>query len=322
MNKFIKYMAIVFAVALSVGIIGGCVATLVAVVQGITRNAGFDGADASGAVYHDEDGSLVIFGIRIGGAEETVSFTKTFEEEEIKSVSVDTGAGNVKIVTGDKFEVVLENVPKSYKAEVKDGVLSVYKEKRSFILFSFGFFVPTPKITVTVPEGFMAEQFYLDSGSGSVEMTGILTDRLILDTGSGAVLLREIVANRTSINTGSGNVEILDAELGVTEADSGSGSLTFSRVATKNLVVDSGSGRVTYEGTMVGRCMFDTGSGSVSIILNASERDYNITADMGSGSFYLNGKKMKDVDIRNGQAENTIIFDCGSGRASLEFTKE
>ena len=73
---------------------------------------------------------------------------------------------------------------------------------------------------------------------------------------------------------------------------------------------------------MTGNCIFDTGSGSVSVVLNANEKEYNITADMGSGNFYLNGKKIKDVDIENARAENKLLFDCGSGRVSLEFTKE
>lgn len=313
MNKFIKYMAIVFAVVLSVGIIGSCVAALVAVVQGITRDADFDAEDATGAFYHDEDGSLVIFGIRIGGMEDTVSFTKTFEGEEIKSISLNTGSGDIVIKTGDAFEVVAENMPKSYKAEVKDGVLRVYKESR-FRLFSFNFFTPPQKLTVTVPEGFLAEEFYLDSGSGRVEVSGILTDRLVLDTGSGSVLLHQITAEHTKIHTGSGRVEVSDAELGVTEVDTGSGAVLFSRVGTENFAIDSGSGRVSYEGTMTGNCIFDTGSGSVSVVLNAREGDYSITADMGSGNFYLNGRKMKDVDIRNGQAGNRIVFDCGAGR--------
>lgn len=322
MNKIIKYMAIVFAVALSVGIIGSCVVTLVAIVQGVTKNADFSSENTGGAIYHDEDGNLVVFGLRIGGTEETVSFTKTFEGEEIRSVGIDTGAADIIIKTGDKFEVAAENIPKSYKAEVKDGVLLVYRESRPFFLFSFGFFEPKQKVTVTVPEGFIAEQFSVDSGSGKMEITGIHADRFILDTGSGSVLLSQVNSGRTEIDTGSGKVEILDSKLGVTKVESGSGLVMFIRADTENFSIDSGSGRVSYEGTMTGNCIFDTGSGSVSVVLNASEKEYNITADMGSGNFYLNGKKIKDVDIENARAENKLLFDCGSGRVSLEFTKE
>lgn len=322
MNRIIKYMAIVFAVALSVGIIGSCVVTLVAIVQGVTKNADFGSEDTSGAVYHDEDGNLVIFGLRIGGTEETVSFTKNFDGEEIRSINVNIGAADVIIKTGDKFEVVAENMPKSYKAEVKDGVLLVYRESRPFFLFSFGFFASQQKITVTVPEGFIAEQFYINSGSGKMEITGIHADRLLLDTGSGAVFLSQINSGRAEIDTGSAKVEVLNSKLGVTKIDSGSGVVIFSKTDTENFSIDSGSGRVSYEGTMTGNCIFDTGSGSVSVVLNASEQEYNIRADMGSGNFYLNGKKLKDVDIENRQAENKLLFDCGSGRVSLEFTKE
>lgn len=322
MNKIIKYIAIIFAVALSVGIIGSCVAALAAIVQGVTKDADFRPEDASGAVYHDENGNLVVFGLQIGGTEETVSFTKTFKEEEIRSISVDTGAVDVIIETGDKFEVVAENVPKSYKAEIKDGVLLVYKESRPFFLFSFGFFAPQQKITVTVPEGFVAEKFSVHSGSGRMEITGIHADRLLLDTGSGAVSLSQANSSRAEIDTGSGKVEVLNSSLGVTKVDSGSGAVIFSGIETENFSIDSGSGRVSYEGMMAGNCIFHMGSGSVSIVLNASEQEYSIRADMGSGNFYLNGKKLKDIDIENRQAENALLFDCGSGRVSLEFTKE
>lgn len=320
MNKLIKYIAIVFAVVLSVSIIGGGIATLAAVARGFAEHTeSTNPAMKSDIFYEDRDGGIVLFGLKIGGNEKTVSFTEIFENEEIHSLSIDSPSGSMLIKTGDKFEIAAENVPEGYLAKVKDGVLTVDEISKPSLFFRWLFNQPAQRVTVTVPEGFVAKKVEIDHGSGVLAVDGISTEKLVLDMGSGSASLRNVTAGRTELDKGSGKAEIEDSALGVTKVDNGSGNLEFVRVTSENFVVDSGSGRISYDGVMNGNCIFDIGSGTVSLVLHADEEDYSIVSDMSSGSFYLNGKKMKDVAIRREHAEHTILFDAGSGRISLEF---
>lgn len=317
-----KYAAIVLAMFISIGIISGGVTLFLAIVHGLSGETG--SRNQSGfqeIVYQDEDGGVVIMGIKIGGEQETISFTKQFEEEEIKSLQINNGSGELILQAGEQFKVDAENVPEDYVAEVKDGVLIVKRESGTSWKLNLFFNTKKQKVTITVPEQFLAERVSIVNGSGSLTVEELHTKKLLLQTGSGTALLKRSSSEWTEIDKGSGKMQIYDAILGSTKIENGSGGFFFENVVTENFKMQNGSGRVSYAGEMSGNCVFRTGSGNVSLSLKASEKEYDITASVGSGGFYINGKSRKNTDIRNESAKHSMAFEGGSGRISVEFSK-
>lgn len=321
MKQVIKYAALIFALLLAGTIIGSCLTAGIAVVRMIAEKAGNNTEEANDLWYLDEKGDVVFMGIHFGKSEDVKSGTERFEASDIHSVYLEGSSGSIEVEewNQDYFSVEYENIPEHYEIYNDGGILTIVREKA---IFSLGITLDKPsKIYVRVPEGTMLKTAEVSNASGSMTITGISVEKLLVDKGSGSANLSDITAKSSVFDSGSGSIHVRDSSLGVTEVDSGSGFVNLENVVAENLVLDSGSGRVDISGELTGKCFFDSGSGSVNIIIYGEEENYNIRTDVGSGSFYLNGRKEKDEEIEYRGAENLLVFDAGSGRVSLEFAK-
>ena len=345
MKQLIKYAALLFALILSASIIGGCLTAGVAVVRMIAEkseetaeNNRNNGGNA--LWYRDEEGDVIFLGIHIGKESgEVKSGTEQFEASSIDSLDIEVGSCGVLVEVWDKdyISVEYENIPVDYEFYEEDGALVI--ERKDSINFVWNIsFSEKQQICISVPAtqvykrvdldkgsgggkliGISAEEIFVDNGSGGVGISGVTAKKLHVDSGSGGVNISDTTAERSVFYSGSGSFIVQNCELGETAMDSGSGVVNLENIAAKNLVVDSGSGRVDVSGILTGNCMFESGSGSVNIVVYGEEEDYNIRTDMGSGSFYINGKKENDNHIEHMGAEHLLVFDAGSGRVSVDF---
>lgn len=344
MKQLIKYAALIFALILSASIIGGCLMAGVAIAQKIvekTENgSGNDTNNGNRIWYRDEDGDVVFLGIRFNGNGEVKSGSETFEGSEITSMDIEVGSCELVIEAWEKdsVSVVYENIPESYEIYNDEGTLKI--EKEDTVFFWGTSFTKTPKIYVSVPAGMEFEKMDIEKGSGSAKVIGITVDDCNLDNGSGGVGISKVSAKKLYVDSGSGGVNISDttagksvfnsgsgsfivqnSTLGETSMDAGSGFVNFENIIAENLVLDTGSGRADVSGVLTGNCVFESGSGSMNVMIYGEEKNYNFRADMGSGSFYLNGRKedKNNLDVKYADAEHLLVFEAGSGRVSLEF---
>ena len=303
MKQVIKYFAVGFAWILAASIIGGCLTAGVEVVKMITEKAEWQWENienGKGIWYREENGDVVFLGIRFGANTEVKSGSVEYPVSEIRAMRLEAGVGELLVEAWelDYICVVYENIPETYEIRNRQGVLEIERKENYFIWNSM--FEKTPKIRICVPATMEFDEVEVDSGSGNVKITGLTTERFHVDTGSGPVTVEH-------------------SYLGETSADTGSGFVNFEQVTAEHMVVDSGSGRVNVAGYLTGNCVFNTGSGSVNVEIYGEAEDYDIRADVGSGSLYLNGDKLKDTTIKNKHADNLLVFDTGSGRVSVEF---
>ncbi|MBO5354208.1 MAG: DUF4097 family beta strand repeat protein [Lachnospiraceae bacterium] len=366
MKQVIKYAAVVFALVLAASIIGGCLTAGVGVVRMLVdkteeqNGAERNGKEGNGLWYRDEDGDVVVFGVRLGNTGDVKSGTETFAASEIESIQLEDMSGELTVETWeqDYIEVWYEDIPEDYVIK-KAGRTLVIENEVDFFFVNLSF-VETPKIRIRVPadsvfeevvidkgSGSMkvsgitadvlevdsgsgavtisetdSEDFYVNSGSGSVNISRVNAEEISIDSGSGAVILSEVTAQNTILDSGSGTVTVKNSMTGETSVDTGSGFISFEEVTAENMVLDSGSGRVNYIGWMTGECVFETASGSVNLEVYGAEEDYNIRADLGSGGLYINGEKARDTEIEYADAENKLMFDTGSGRVSVKFNEK
>jgi len=326
MKQVIKYAALLFALVLAASIIGGCLTAGVSLVQGLYDEFSFpeelEGRENS-LWYRDENGDVFFLGMQFGDSGEVKSGSETFNGSEIDSMYIEVGSGELIVEAWDNtsVSVVYENIPEEYEIVVDDKTLNIEKEDR-ITFFGITSFMETPKIHVSVPADLVFNMVEIDKGSGSAKINGIAVEDFIVDNGSGGITISDIVAEECEFNSGSGSFVVQNSNLGEPSIDTGSGFVNLENVTAKNLVLDTGSGRVDVSGILTGNCVFESGSGSLNVVVYGDEEDYNFRTDMGSGSFYLNGKKEdNDYDKENKRAKYLLVFDAGSGRVSLEFDK-
>ncbi|MBP3568989.1 MAG: DUF4097 family beta strand repeat protein [Lachnospiraceae bacterium] len=325
MKQVIKYAALIFALILAASIIGGCLTAGVAVAKRIVEktedNGDRNNSNHNGIWYRDEDGDVVFLGIRFGGSEEVMSGSEEFAASDIDSLELEGTSGEVIIETwdGEFIAVLYENISEDYGIYNDGGTLVIEKEGNYF--FWEQAFKETPKIRVRVPEEKTLKKVKVDNGSGGVTITNVISDRLYVDSGSGGVNISEVEVKKSVFHSGSGSFTVKDSSLGETSMDSGSGFVNLEHVVAHNLVLDTGSGRVDVSGILTGNCMFESGSGSLNVVVYGEETEYNFRTDMGSGSFYLNGRKedKEKQNVEYADADHLLVFDAGSGRVSLEF---
>lgn len=346
MKQLIKYAALLFALILSASIIGGCLTAGVAVAHRIVeeteghveinKNNG-----GNGLWYWDEEGKLVI---RLGNKKvvssgEVKSGTEEFAGVTIHSLDIEAGSGDliVEVWENDYVSVDYENIPVEYEIFEEDETLVIEKKDNISFIWNVSF-TEKQKIHIRVPApvvykrvdidkgagsgklmGLSAEEIYVDNGSGGLGISDITTKKLHVDSGSGGVNISNVTAERSVCYSGSGSFVVQKCELGETSMDCGSGFVNLENITAKNLVLDTGSGRVDVSGVLTGNCMFESGSGSINVLVNGNEEEYNIRTDMGSGSFYLNGRKESSNHFEHAGANNLLVFDAGSGRVSVEF---
>lgn len=310
----VKYAAMTLGILLAAAIIGG-IATL------LLKLADFTG----------------------GRKMDKIDFNQEFSSEEIRSLDFDNQDGTMKIVAGNEFSVEGKNVPESFVAKIENHTLVVaYTEEKQWKLFGWGGNdFSDAEITITVPREFYGEEIDISNGSGELEFGSLSAGEISLDNGSGRLEFEAVTADNIEIDNGSGELEVREAKASEFELsaasgavlikqitavrakiDSGSGNVSVEVAALKGLELSSGSGDFELAGQIDGDLTVDSGSGKVTFTLQNSRKEYNITADTGSGALWLDGQKLEDYKENNSGAEYNIRIDSGSGRVAIEFLKE
>ena len=200
-QKVIKYLALAFAIFLSVSIIGG-------IITGLT-----------GVSY-----------ILSGRDNEAVGEMQVYPiEGEISSLSVDLSGAQLKIQTADKFSVESNHNYISVKAE--NGNLRIYETKKLFSVYPKG-----ATVILKVPENFVFDEASVDTGAGKVEIETLACDVLELSLGAGKADIKNLTANSNAkIDGGAGELNIGGGKLCNLNLDMGVGKLTLkSRIEGKS----------------------------------------------------------------------------------------
>lgn len=200
-QKVIKYLALAFAVFLSVSIIGG-------IITGLT-----------GISY-----------ILSGRNNEAVGEMQAYPiEGEISSLSLSLSGAKLKIKTADKFSVESNHNYISVKSE--EGKLSIKETKKLFSVYPKGI-----TVILYIPEGFVFDKAAVETGAGKVEIEELSADILKLSLGAGEAEIKNLTANsRADIDGGAGELKIDGGRLCNLKLDMGVGELTLkSRIEGKS----------------------------------------------------------------------------------------
>ena len=192
-QKVIKYLALAFAIFLSVSIIGG-------IITGLTGVSYIISGRDSEAV-----GEMQVYPI----------------EGEISSLSVTLSGAKLKIKTADKFSVESNHNYISVNSE--NGQLCINETKKLFSVYPKGV-----TVILNIPEGFVFGEAVVETGASKVEIDALSADILKLSLGAGEAEIGSLTANsRADIDGGAGKLNIDGGRLCNLKLDMGVGELTL-----------------------------------------------------------------------------------------------
>lgn len=210
-QKVIKYLAIAFAIFLTVSIIGG----IFTCISGISFIfSGFSGIDKEAV------GEMQEYPI----------------DGDISSLSIDLSGAELIIETSDKFSV--ETNHNYISVSNDDGELCINETKKLFSYFPKGI-----TVILYIPEDFVFESAEVETGAGKVEIDSLSADVLKLSLGAGEVKINNLEANsRADIDGGVGALIIDGGRLCNLDLDMGVGALKLKSHIEGESKLDYGVG--------------------------------------------------------------------------------
>lgn len=335
-QKAIKYIALAFALFLSVTIIASCALAVLKAAVGIniiTDGEWFKGGnivsiDKNNGVKVDVDvdnieaevDRIVVEIEKIGeelgddemfGSTETQSFVKEFTAEEaarVRKLNINNYSAKLKVVQGTQLRVDAKDVSLRYVAEIRNGdtLFLGHEGDVTIRFFNFNFVTKQPEVILTIPAGMEFADTDFNIGSGSADIQKLTAEDIYFNTGSGRTDMTSVTAKRElNINSGSGSVHITEATSGNVNINSGSGSVHISDTTSGNVNINSGSGRVVVSNSNFGDTDVNSGSGSINFdMVNVGD----LKLDTGSGR----------TEFKNGKIDGDIELDSTSGGVSIQ----
>ncbi len=230
-QKVIKYLAMAFAVFLSVSIIGGAIGAL-----GLF--AGFFGGDAV-------DGDV-----------------RTYEVySDICRLEADINAADFTIRQGEKF--LVESNLKHLTVEEENGVLSIRETKK------FGSVYNGALLTLYIPADTVFEKISIKTGAGRLTAGSLSSEALDLELGAGDAAIESLVVTaEASIDGGAGRITVSGGALHNLDLDMGIGQFNLTSALTGDCSFDLGVGESNI--TVIGdrencKLAIDKGIGSITV---------------------------------------------------------
>jgi len=331
-QKAIKYIALAFALFLSVTIIAGCALGILKTAVGINILTGGDWFEGGNIVRIDDDGSIKVeidnemdkIQVELGkisdelgddemfGNVETQSFVKEFTADEaarVRKLNINNYSAKLRVVQGAQLRVEAKDVSMRYVAEIRNGdtLFLGHNGDVEINFFNFNWVnMKKPEVTLTIPAGMEFADADFNIGSGSADIQNLTAEDIFFNTGSGRTEMVSVTAKRElNINSGSGSVHVSKTTAGNTHINSGSGSVNISESGSGNVSINSGSGRVVMSNSNFGDTDVNSGSGSISFdMVNVGD----LKLDTGSGR----------AEFKNGKITGDIEIDSTSGGVSIQ----
>ena len=204
-QKVIKYLAMAFAIFLSVSIISGICSALFTV-------ANLFGANTESEIVNQSIGT------------------------DFTSISINLSAAELEIKTGDKFDVATNY--KYLKCEEKDDILKISETRKLFTSHPKGM-----KVILTVPQDKIFDYVDIRAGAGTVTVDELSSNMLNIDLGAGELTAQRLDAlYNAEFDGGAGSVTINGGRLNNADIDMGVGELNLTSELSGKSSIDYGIG--------------------------------------------------------------------------------
>lgn len=313
MKKFIKVSLIIAGVMFALGcllaiisMIGGKHQLKVAIRENLAEAEIEDLDDvveefvysAGGYVYELTDGDWGFV-----KRENTESGSYQVPVSSVKSLSIELGAGELKIETKADSEDVIDlsfDGLGNCDYKVEDGTLYIEGFKGITIA---GNTVSANEIIVRIPENMYFEGVDMEVGAGIVSIENCKVDELEAAIGAGEVTMEKLEVSELSAEIGAGQLDVADAVI-------------------QNADLDISMGECIFEGTISGDLEADCDMGNLELTLTGKESDHNYKVSCSAGNISVGGFEFSGLatsrEIDN-NAEGCFDINCNMGNIVVEF---
>ena len=263
LQKVIKYLALAFAIFLTVSIVGGILSAV----------------GLLGSLFSDDDAE---WGDVIG---ETKTYTVS---SEISDLNIQINAADFYIKEGNGFSV--ESNLKNLEVDEKNGCLTL-KDLTKIKLNSSNAY-ENAVLTIYVPAGMAFDNVNIKTGAGRFTVDSLSAATIGFELGAGDVTISKLIAEKSAnIEGGAGRITISDGAIKNLDLEMGLGQLNLTSALTGDCNLDSGVGEMNV--TLLGskddyELDIEKGIGNITV-------DGKNVTDFGSS-----GNGSNEVDIHGG----------------------
>ncbi len=239
----------------------------------------------------------------------TYSMNETYEDA--KNLDFEIGYGEVNIVEGNTFSIDAENmVNDGFESYVTDGTWYIKENYDNMVdIFGWRFSLRqvinwhdnySPKITITLPKGFIADTIKFKTGAGEVTAQAINAISGDFEVDAGMLKIDQItIEDDSQYNVGAGNMVLENATINDT-------------------TIECGLGQIVIDGTITGDNDITCGIGNIDLSLDGQEKDYSYEISADIGNVTINDRNYHHESINN-NSDNNLYLDCGIGHIGVDF---
>ena len=272
LQKVIKYLALAFAIFLTVSIVGGILSAV----------------GLLGSLFSDDDAE---WGDVIG---ETKNYTVS---SEISDLNIQINAADFYIKEGNSFSV--ESNLKNLEVDEKNGCLTLKDLTKIKLNGSNAY--ENAVLTIWVPVGTVFDNVNIKTGAGRFTVDNLSAATIGFELGAGDVTISKLIAEKSAnIEGGAGRITISDGAIKNLDLEMGLGQLNLTSALTGDCNLDSGVGEMNV--TLLGskddyELDIEKGIGNITV-------DGKNVTDFGSS-----GNGANEVDIHGGVGAINVRFN-------------
>lgn len=212
---------------------------------------------------------------------------RSFPASQVRSLSLDFGAAEVVMISGDCFAVETRGIAEDgLRCSLSsDGTLEISNLRRLNLNFLSHDRKKraVPRILVSVPHSTDLYKFTLRVGAGDFRTkdVSVRCQEGSIEVGAGALMMSELIGGRVNVRCGMGSLRLF--------------------------------------GSVTGLSNIDCGMGSVVMTLRGSKDSYSYDVKVGLGDFRFNDVKKSGLCqvLDNQKKENHFSVNCGMGSVSI-----
>jgi hypothetical protein len=207
-------------------------------------------------------------------------------EYELKNLDFNFDLGDVRIITGEEFELIYgnNNARRLYYERKNNGTWIIGSNKVRWNWFwPWNYRHNDIKLTVVLPRDFVAEDMAINMGAGNMQVQYLCARKLLLDVGVGNCRVDSLHAEDAKISVGLGYL---------------------------------GAQRFTTD-----KAKLDVGFGNIELSLARPLEQYRCYVSVGLGNVRLGGNNYSGVaEVASGAADATysLDIDCGLGNVVIQ----